>query len=275
MIVAYKKDMPMIDLKIALKHLYTLPFIFGKFLPICTKNSELNPKSYHSLLDAALSAKSALIGSSDQFTPGYFPNSDVVFFLNGICTNLKVWAVNANEIEHFFNFQVSSLYNPTHGFFKDLVECVFNKSVTIRDKETDLLYTTLKDTLEVKEKVIVIAHSQGGIIIAQLIQRLLMEGNINLHKLELYTFASAANDMPVGDYYAEHFANVDDFVSRIGVLEYHNDYYGKIFKRNSAGHLLNVHYLQPLAKGEFCVGRSRLSTYLKYKHRAFIQKTEI
>lgn len=267
----------MLDLKVAIKNLYTLPLVFGKLPPLFKKNSEINITSYKSIKDATLSATRALIGSTSTESPNFteYDNEDkVIFFLNGICTDQNVWEINAREIENIFDFKVQPLHNPTHGFLPDLVECVFGRTFDIEDKETYHLYVILKKALRDKDKVIVLAHSQGGIIISQLINHLMNEENPNLYKLEVYTFASAADEMPVGPYYVEHFANKYDYVARIGVIEYRDNFYGRIYERSSSGHLLNIHYLQPLSNGYFCAGRSRLSRYLKYKYRSFIERND-
>ena len=264
----------MLDLKVALKNLYTLPLIFGKIPPLFYKNSEINIKSYKSFVNATLSAKNAIFGHT-KHVDNYIQNdSHIFFFLNGICTDKNVWEINAKEIETIFDFKVSSLYNPTHGVFHDILECIFGREFDIEDEDTKELYTILRKALDEKEKVVVIAHSQGGIIISQLVQQLIDDSNPNLNKLEIYTFASASADMPTGDYHAEHFANKYDYVSRIGVLEYRNYFHGKVYESSGAGHLLNIHYLEPFSKGMFCVGRSRLSTYLKYKHKYYISRND-
>ena len=71
------------------------------------------------------------------------------------------------------------------------------------------------------------------------------------------------DEMPIGDYYAEHYANTLDYVAKIGVLEYRMDIMGRLYIRQAAGHLLNIHYLQPFKEGLFCQGTSRLFSYLR------------
>jgi predicted alpha/beta hydrolase family esterase len=264
----------MLDLKIAIKHLWSLPLVFGKVPPIFAKNSELNVNSYSTIKDAVVSVKRAILGSSKYTIPPINDTSNIeVFFLNGICTDINVWKLNAAEIEEIFDFKISPLHNPTHGVIPDLIECIFGRTFNILDKETQEIFQTLYKAIKTKDKVIILAHSQGGIIISQLIDHFL-DNDIDISNIEVYTFASASDEMAKGNYYVEHFANKYDYVARIGVLEYASNFYGNVFVRKGAGHLLNIHYLQPLSKGEFCVGRSRLSRYLKYKHRWWIESTQ-
>lgn len=267
----------MLDLKNAIKHLYVLPLIFGRVPPLFQKNSEINMASYDNIVDVTKAATNAIIGVSDGFMDDSTidTNDITVFFLNGICTDKRVWEVNAKEIEEVFNFKVLPLHNTTNGVISDIMECVFGREFNLDDAETLHLYQTLKKALETNRKVIVLAHSQGGIIIAQLIQKLIEEEHQFLHKLELYTFASAASEVPIANYHAEHYANNYDYVSRIGVLSYRHDFHGKVFERtDGAGHLFNIHYLKPFREGLFCAGRSKLSKYLKDKYRYKIYRTE-
>lgn len=256
----------MFDWKVAIKNLYTLPMIFGKFPPVFQKNSEINVTSYNNILDVTKSATNAIMGGTDNITKVKTHHQDtIVFFLNGICTDKRVWEINAKEILQYFDFhEVLPLHNPTKGVVSDLVECVFGRNFDIEDRDTHTLYKTLRNALVGANKVIVIAHSQGGIMISQIIEHLYKESNPHMHKLEVYTFASAACEMMKGDHYAEHYANNFDYVSRIGVLSYQYDYYGKIYERTDGyGHLLNGHYLSPFSKGHFCNGTSKLYSYIK------------
>jgi hypothetical protein len=128
-----------------------------------------------------------------------------------------------------------------------------------------------------KTRVVLIAHSQGGIILSAWIDQLLDDFSFEqLNKVQIYTFASAANHFSAPVAHSgqpafdnnEHFANTRDYVSLIGVLEFappygppypsmfdearkeppklSGRYAGRIFKRVGAtGHLLLSHYLNP------------------------------
>jgi hypothetical protein len=98
----------------------------------------------------------------------------------------------------------------------------------------------------------------------------------HLSRLEVYTFGNAANhfnnpsrslgaqiresflartspsnaSMAIG--HIEHYANIGDYVSQIGVLnfglnpEIHNRFMGRLFRSPYSGHLLNEHYLHEM-----------------------------
>lgn len=105
----------------------------------------------------------------------------------------------------------------------------------------------------------------------------------HIKKLEVYTFGNAANHFnnpsmvdstsPDGDGasaravakaigHIEHYANIGDFVSQIGVLNYatnpglQNRFMGRLFVSPHSGHLLNQHYLHnmfPLGPDKQCL----------------------
>lgn len=119
------------------------------------------------------------------------------------------------------------------------------------------------------EKVVLVLHSQGGIEGGLVIDWLLDELPQDLlHQLEVYTFGNAANhfnnprctcpasvkargsgldpSMRRSVSYIEHYANAEDVVSWLGVLQFANipnRYLGRLFGRPGSGHLMNQHYL--------------------------------
>lgn len=119
------------------------------------------------------------------------------------------------------------------------------------------------------KKVVLVLHSQGGIEGGLVIDWLLDELPQDLlNQLEVYTFGNAANHFnnphctcpaSVKTYhsspdpstrrslgYIEHYANAEDVVSCLGVLQFTNipnRYIGRLFVRSGSGHLMNQHYL--------------------------------
>lgn len=147
-------------------------------------------------------------------------------------------------------------------------------------------YSYVKATLvdPTVSKVVLIGHSQGGIIISLVIDQLFTELPAScMSKLEIYTFGSAASHFsnplasmsskPVAEDlhlsptkvhfdrptqpkhvipYIEHYANEKDMVPRWGVLHcvqdvLNNRYAGSVFVRMGAsGHMFNQHYMDPM-----------------------------
>jgi hypothetical protein len=129
------------------------------------------------------------------------------------------------------------------------------------------------------EKVVLVLHSQGGIEGGLVIDWLLDELPQDLlHQLEVYTFGNAANHfnnphctsrssaeakpssidptMRRSISYIEHYANSEDPVSWLGVLQFANipnRYLGRLFIRPGSGHLMNQHYLDNM----FTLGSDR------------------
>lgn len=255
----------MIDLKVAVVNLPFLPFIFGYMPPLLSRHSEMNVSSYDKISSILKTTKSVVIGDTETLKTCHNCDKPAKwFFLNGVCTDKHVWQINANLIEKIFDVKVHSMHNPTNGIVHDLAECVFGRTFDMMDSQTRHLYGTLKHALLNEEKVIILAHSQGGIIISNIMEAMMDDEDLVgcFSKLEIYTFASAADEMIKGDYYCEHYANSLDYVARIGILEYHERMYGTLHKRFAAGHLLNVHYLNAFEEGKFGTN-NRLSVYRK------------
>lgn len=222
------------------------------------------------------------------FSAGYNQNSSCFsdeswFFINGICTNEKVARINARYLSKLFHRPFQIVQNATDGAFVDLVECVIGKGVDSgqltepAQKGYPAILAALKDPRN--ERVVVICHSQGTIIMSNILQALkdpdykhalYLEGNgastrsctdepealdnvSLLKKLEIYAFANCATTMThvegQGYPYIESFANQYDIVARFGctspkAVQLGIQIDGPTFERKGKwGHLLNSHYL--------------------------------
>jgi hypothetical protein len=170
---------------------------------------------------------------------------------------------------------VTSIHNRSLGAWFDLVECILMRDLHLNTANIrngyKYIYQAIADpTLE---KVVLIGHSQGGIIVTAWVDQLVTDFSREmLRKLEVYTFASAAdhfsrarpgsgNDSVVHGHdglfgRVEHFANTGDFVAQYGVLNpdrTHSDFpseslqvkygrfTGRIFSREFDGHSLLGH----------------------------------
>lgn len=168
------------------------------------------------------------------------------------------------------------------GVILDLIECLIQrdlgyKTVDIRQGQAQLRLALAASTTK---KVVLIVHSQGGIDASLIIDWLYGELSEHLlRKLEIYTFGNAARQFRnpplhgVQDteseamiprrqtqgeraiQYIEHYANTEDFVANIGVLQFTSStgaysnasvFSGSVFIRGGSGHLFNMHYLDPM-----------------------------
>jgi hypothetical protein len=223
------------DLYIAASKLYCLPFVLGNPFKLLHKPN---------------------VSKIDR------PSDDtVMYFLNGIYSDNQSIYRNTLLLENVFNRQVIPLINPTDGLIKDIKECIFGRTLN-KIQQIDIeLSNIVSKSLDNHSKVIIIAHSQGAIIANNILKEICNHPNIE--NLELYTFASASDEIIQGNYYVEHFANGYDYVAQIGVLEYIGNHHGRIYcLSNECGHLLYPHYITNLIEGKYCRGKSRLYNYL-------------
>lgn len=111
-----------------------------------------------------------------------------------------------------------------------VLECVFGRTLDIASpvvaQLADAVETQLVDR---KRRVVVVAHSQGGIILSNVMRGLMdrarePDGSAlaeALPQLEVFSFCSAADEFAgAGTVFAEHFVAEMDFVARIGVLHF-------------------------------------------------------
>lgn len=183
-------------------------------------------------------------------------------FVNGICTDRTLAVLNAGCLSRLFERTITVLHNPTHGVVADLAECAFERTFDQFCAVSQRLYAEVIAALFEGQRVKLIGHSQGGIIVGRVLKKL-KEAELDVFKnLEVYTFASGADEaVNVKGVFQEHFANEDDFVSRIGILSLQP--VGNVFVREGVGHLLNRDYLEHFISGQFCGRSSRLYSLLR------------
>jgi hypothetical protein len=182
-----------------------------------------------------------------------------------------------------FKRPVVGIHNRSYGIIFDLIECLVQRDFSYMTSDIRITYNNIKEHLldSQVERVVVIAHSQGGIIISTVIDALYATLPPSaFDKLEIYTFGCAANHFnnpprctqchngscagPTDLHLqkpptkrqisvVEHYVNEHDFVGRLGVLRFvkgqslENQFVGKVFTRlGSAGHLFRQHYLDPM-----------------------------
>lgn len=200
-------------------------------------------------------AETFVIGASDDFDEEWF-------FVNGVATSKEMATRNARCLSDLFRRTITVVYNPTHGVIPDLAECAFARTFDKDCAVTSDLYSAVYMAMLKGKKVKIIGHSQGGIIVSRFLRRL-QANKEDYPELEVYTFASGADeDVQVKGVYQEHFANTDDFVSRIGMINVQPKS-GTLYLRKEVGHLLNRDYLEHLAGGYFCGKQSRLFQLIK------------
>ncbi|KAF2761238.1 hypothetical protein EJ05DRAFT_257368 [Pseudovirgaria hyperparasitica] len=194
-------------------------------------------------------------------------------YINGIGTSSRGLQLTLNRLAGRFKRPVVGVHNRSAGIPMDVLECILQRCLgySTTDVRTAHEYLKLQLCNDAVRKVVVVAHSQGGIITALALDRLFVElAAHEIAKLEVYTFGSAAshfNDPHLsvergaevdgvmamrrvpGVRTIEHYMNEFDLVPRWGVKYSTSEspnqrYAGRVFiNRNATGHLFDEHYL--------------------------------
>lgn len=164
---------------------------------------------------------------------------EVFYYINGIVEQGAMVQGTALLLYTLTGRMCNVFVNPSHGIGIDLLECVLDRTLDICAAPCGDIENIIEKQLSLGRKVVLIAHSQGGIILSSVVKNLLarsqleLENNPNgspvnsalldrLTRLEAYSFCSAADlsaslhNLP----FSEHFATESDFVARIGVLTF-------------------------------------------------------
>ncbi|MDC0664118.1 hypothetical protein [Marinobacter sp. SS21] len=246
-----------------------LPYLPGVLSPLnrAAPWSELEPDNYETYHHFVYAAYSALLPIYAPFRqsphlPYEVPerlvqidDNQAWFFLNGICTSRSALRVNGRALATLFNRRINLMHNPSDGALLDLLECALGRKMQFVSSLESSVASILEEALQTRDKVVLIVHSQGGIISTNALyllrERLGTERQSLLTKLELYSFASAATELTMPEIRAEHFYHTEDYVARIGVGGYPERFSGRLFPASGSGHLLNTHYLVSFVNGDF------------------------
>ena len=196
-----------------------------------------------------------------QFQPGLnnnpysFPD-EAWIFINGIVTNEPVAHINAKYLVSMFHRPMTIIQNATDSIGVDLLESVLGKAWSVHTEPAAKAYPFIHSALHNpdKKRVVVICHSQGTIIMSNVLRGLIsddyrqelreigqrvrdvdaehdllpLEHADLLKKLEIYAFANVATVMthmpglttaqghPAP--WIESFGNQYDLVARCGML---------------------------------------------------------
>lgn len=181
-------------------------------------------------------------------------------YINGMMmTDLETIKNHKEELQHKFPLlpSIHYFYNASDSFFTDLYECILNKQTT-RHSEASYKFFTLvvRKLVDPRmKKVVLIAHSQGTIVVSTVLAKLKelgLDKECYMNKLEVYLFSNCASKtkyvlpdkkLP----YIENISNQHDFVSRFGMLSSQQqliDIDGEmIIMKDKYGHLFGRNYL--------------------------------
>ena len=198
-----------------------------------------------------------------------------MIFVNGILSNRTVVEMNRKTLQNMFHRPVNVLHNATDSIVSDLFECAVGKFHSdLTEASSVALHVVCNKLLDPKiKKLVVLCHSQGTIVVANVMRHLHVLGLDKLEfmeQMEVFTFACCASNMKYVHPkqklpYMEHFANTNDIVARLGsncaqdVRELIS-IDGTLFLANRSGHLFNAHYMDGFKK---YFPRSRLLKYMR------------
>jgi hypothetical protein len=217
-------------------------------------------------------------------------------FVNGIANERFWFRRSCDKIRDRFERDVRGVYNRSDGILWDFIECTGERSSAAAGASNSLIQRTessmkaqdaldreLKRALSVGDdnhKVVVIAHSQGCLLLRLVLQALVNnpEGvsesrsrtetrEIMRRSLNVFTFGSPSVDwcvvddsdakrsvVPLSKFVSctEHFAHATDFVARLGVMRQESGTQDAITSgydvdpvfrsKDGRGHLFGAHY---------------------------------
>ncbi|MCB1324082.1 MAG: hypothetical protein KDK35_02585 [Leptospiraceae bacterium] len=197
------------------------------------------------------------------------------FYMNGVATNETMALESGRYIAAIFRRPVTVIPNFTRSLLPDLLQVTAQKGYAPMTGAGARALAAIGAALRDPNcgRVVVLAHSQGAVVIGRVLLALdhdRLVSSSDLEKLEVYTFGNPSDLMStvrrIGA--LEHFANRRDLVARLGVLaqrsiergSIHID--GPVFVADRYGHFFNEHYLHGVETRAFVDSRGRASARL-------------
>ncbi len=131
------------------------------------------PEIFPPVLDTFFYQPTVILQRPDQYGSYTSYPREKWFFINGVMTNDDVAQLNAAYLSDLFHRPITLIQNSTCGLISDLAECALGKqwkrTTEAVKKAFPAIHAALKSE---KEKVVIIAHSQGTIIASVVLQLL-------------------------------------------------------------------------------------------------------
>lgn len=98
-------------------------------------------------------------------------------FVNGVCTGSSGLQQNIDRLSLLFGRKVLGIHNQSYGLISDLLECIVQRCLSYSTEDVRVACEVLRGYLvdEEVKKVVLVAHSQGGIILSMVVDYLLAE----------------------------------------------------------------------------------------------------
>lgn len=137
-----------------------------------------------------LTVESQVDGVKDKFKNEYW------LFVNGIATSHAQLQSTVNNLSATFGRPVTGVHNQSWGIPGDLIECLIQRSFFYDTQDVRVATAAIQKAIEddAITKVVILAHSQGGLIVSLVLDHLYVSmPSESFKKLEIYTFGSAAS----------------------------------------------------------------------------------
>lgn len=230
--------------------------------------------------DLLFGDNSRYISCDDEDNDNDSSSTSCCVYINGMMmTDLETIKHHKEQLKSKFPLlpSIDYFYNASDSFFTDLYECILNKQTTKHSEASYKFFTlVVRKVVDPRmKKVVLIAHSQGTILVSTVLTKLKelgLDKECYMNKLEVYLFSNCSTTTKyiIPDKklpYIENISNQHDFVSRFGMLSSQQelvDIDGEmIIMKDKYGHLFGMNYLDQNLKDipEF-KNKSRLMQYV-------------
>ena len=98
-------------------------------------------------------------------------------FINGICTGTSGLQENIDRLSLLFGRSVTGVHNQSYGIIGDIVECILQRCLDYKTMDVRVAFEVIKHVLADPgtKKVVLVAHSQGGIVASMVLDELFCE----------------------------------------------------------------------------------------------------
>jgi hypothetical protein len=144
----------------------TVSLLGGMQAPRGQSEFGISPRAIMHLLQDALGTEAAFDNSFIERNDGAQTGAERWFFINGIVTSRELAVRNVDALRRLFDRPFTLIHNPTQGFTNDLVESALQKFSNINTEPAARAFLAIAEALlnDTVENVVVVAHSQGTIV---------------------------------------------------------------------------------------------------------------
>lgn len=139
--------------------------------------------------------------------PGIVPSTTILtkardhsneswIYVNGCAAGYATLQRDVDCLAYIFGRKITGIHNRTYGLTADILECLIQRVFSYNTTDVRVAYEHIKYTVldSKKSKVVLVGHSQGGIVLSLVLDQLFDELPAPLmSKIEVYTFGSAAS----------------------------------------------------------------------------------